>query len=101
MYLLEYSNILCIEIIIINEIEKTNIFSVKTNIFKILSLVFQENCRYLMYKYDISVFARYGRFNDVINCIKITPNMSTEHVSDIASIKELREIRDTVVSIVE
>ena len=34
------------------------------------SSVFAENCRYLIHKYDISVFARYGSLYDVMNCIK-------------------------------
>ena len=34
------------------------------------SSVFAENCRYLMYKYHISVFAWYGSLYDVMNCIK-------------------------------
>ena len=33
------------------------------------SSVFAENCRYLMYKYDTFVFARYGSIHDVMNCI--------------------------------
>ena len=48
------------------------------------SSVFAENCRYLMYKYDISVFAWYGSLYDVMNCIKNIQNVSNEHASDIA-----------------
>ena len=61
------------------------------------SSVFAENCRYLMYKYDISVFACYGSLYDVMNCIKNIQNVSNEHASNIASIKELCKIRDKVV----
>ena len=61
------------------------------------SSVFAKNCRYLMYKYDISVFAWYGSLYDVMNCIKNIQNVSNEHASNIASIKELRKIRDKVV----
>ena len=61
------------------------------------SSVFAENCRYLMYKYDISVFAWYGSLYDVMNCIKNIQNVSNEHASNIASIKELCKIRDKVV----
>ena len=61
------------------------------------SSVFAENCRYLMYKYDISVFAWYGSLYDVMNCIKNIQNVSNEHASRIASIKELCKIRDKVV----
>ena len=50
------------------------------------SSVFAESCRYLMYKYDISVFAWYGSHYDVINCIKNIQNVSNEHASNIASI---------------
>ena len=58
------------------------------------SSVFAENCRYLMYKYDISVFAWYGSLYDVMNCIKNIQNVSNEHASNIVSIKELCRIRD-------
>ena len=34
------------------------------------SSVFADNSRYLMYKYDISVFAWYRSHYDVMNCIK-------------------------------
>ena len=61
------------------------------------SSVFAENCRYLMYKYDISVFAWYGSLYDVMNCIKNIQNLSNEHASNIVSIKELCKIRDKVV----
>ena len=61
------------------------------------SSVFAENCRYLMYKYDISVFAWYGSLYDVMNCIKNIQSGSNEHASNIASIKKLRKIRDKVV----
>ena len=61
------------------------------------SSVFAENCRYLMYKYDISVFAWYGSLYDVMNCIKNIQNVSNEHASNIASIKELCKIRDKIV----
>ena len=50
-----------------------------------------------MYKYDISVFAWYGCLYDVLNCIKNIQNVSNEHASNIASIKELCKIRDKVV----
>ena len=56
------------------------------------SSVFAENCRYLMYKYDISVFAWYGSLYDVMNCIK-----NIKNASNIAYIKELCKIRDKVV----
>ena len=55
--------------------------------------VFAENCRYLVYKYDISVFAWNGSLYDVMNCIKNIKKLSNEHASNIASIKELRKIR--------
>ena len=55
------------------------------------SSVFAENCRYLMYKYDISVFAWYGSLYDVMNCIKNIQNVSNEHASNIASIKVLEK----------
>ena len=61
------------------------------------SSVVAENCRFLMYKYDISVFAWYGSLYDVMNCIKNNQNVSSEHASNIASIKELCKIRDKVV----
>ena len=61
------------------------------------SSVFAENCRYLMYKYNISVFAWYGSLYDVMNCIKNIQNVSNEHASNTASIKELCKIRDKVV----
>ena len=63
------------------------------------SSVFAENCRYLMYKYDISVFAWYGSLYDVIHvsCIKNIQNLSNEHASNIASFKELCKITDQVV----
>ena len=61
------------------------------------SSVFAENCRYLMYKYEISVFAWYGSISDVMNCIKNIQNVFNEHASNIASIKELCKIRDKVV----
>ena len=48
-------------------------------------------------KYDISVFAWYGSLYDVMNCVKNIQNVSNEHASNIASIKELCEIRDKVV----
>ena len=51
------------------------------------SSVFAENCRYLMYKYDISLFAWYGSLYDVMNCINNIQNVSNEHASNIASIK--------------
>ena len=63
------------------------------------SSVFAENCRYLMYKYDISVFAWYGSLYDVMNCIKNIQNVSIEHASNIASIKELCKIRNKVVHV--
>ena len=50
-----------------------------------------------MYKYDISVFAWYGSLYDVMKCIKNIQNVSNEHASNIASIKELCKIRDKVV----
>ena len=58
------------------------------------SSVFAENCGYLMYNYDISVFAWYGSLYDVMNCITNIKNLSDEHASNIASIKELCKIRD-------
>ena len=61
------------------------------------SSVFAENCIYLMYKYDISVFAWYGSLYDVMSYIKYIQNLSNEHASNIASIKELCKIRDKVV----
>ena len=51
------------------------------------SSVFAENCRYLMYKYNISVFAWYGSLYDVMNCIKNIQNLSNEHASNIALLK--------------
>ena len=60
------------------------------------SSVFAENCRYLMYKYDISVFAWDGSPYDVMYMyciIKNIQNMSNKHASNIASIKELHKIR--------
>ena len=53
------------------------------------SSVFAENCRYLMHKYDISVFAWCGSLYDVMHCIKNIQNLSNKHASNIASIKEL------------
>ena len=41
-----------------------------THFFTTESSVFADNSRYLMYKYDISVFAWYGSHYDVMNCIK-------------------------------
>ena len=61
------------------------------------SSVFAENCRYLMYKYDISVFAWYRSLYYVTDCIKNIEKVSNEHASNIASIKELCKIRDKVV----
>ena len=61
------------------------------------SSVFAENCWYLMYKYDIPVFAWYGSLYDVMNCINNIQNVSNEHASNIASIKELCKIRNKVV----
>ena len=60
------------------------------------SSVFAENCRYLMYKYDMSAFAWYGSLYDVMNSIKNIQNLSNEHASNVASIKELCKIRDKV-----
>ena len=51
------------------------------------SSVFADNSRYLMYKYDISVFAWYRSHYDVMNCIKNIQNLSNDHASNIASIK--------------
>ena len=45
----------------------------------------------------MSVFAWYGSFYDVMNCIKNIQNVSNEHASNIASINELCEIKDKVV----
>ena len=61
------------------------------------SSVFAENCRYLIFKYDISVFAWYGSLYDVMTSIKNIQNLSNEHASNIASIKDLYKIRDKVV----
>ena len=60
------------------------------------SSVFAENCRYLMYKYDISVFAWYGSLYDVMKNIQ---DLSNEQARNIASIKELFKIRDNVVHV--
>ena len=49
-----------------------------------------------MYKYDISVFTRYGSLYDVMNCIKNIQNLSNELASNIASSKELCKIGDMV-----
>ena len=51
------------------------------------SSVFAENCGYLMYKYDISVFAWYRSLYDVMDCIKNIQNVFNEHRSNIASCK--------------
>ena len=61
------------------------------------SPVFAENCRYLIFKYDNSVFAWYGSLYDFVNCIKNIQNVSNEHAGNIASIKELYKIRNKVV----
>ena len=58
------------------------------------SSVFAKKCRYLMYKYDIFVFAWYGKLYNVMNCIKNIQNLSNERVSNIASIKRLCKKRD-------
>ena len=56
----------------------------------IKSSVFAKNRMYLMYKYDdISVFVCYVSLYDVMHCIKNIQNVSNEHASNIASIKEL------------
>ena len=47
------------------------------------SSVFAENCRYLMYKYDISVFVWYGSIYDVMNCTKNIQNLSIRNYSSI------------------
>ena len=39
----------------------------------------------------------YGSLYDVMNCIKKIQNLSNEHASNIATIKELCKIRDKVV----
>ena len=61
------------------------------------SSVFAENCRYLMYKYDISMFSWYRSLYDVMNCINNIPNVSNAHVSNIAYNTEMCKIRDKVV----
>ena len=48
-------------------------------------------------KFDISVFAWYGNLYDVMNCIMNIQNVSNEHASNIASIKELCKIGDKLV----
>ena len=63
---------------------------------KTASLVIADNCRYLMYKYDMSVFAWYGSLYDVMYCIKNIQNSSNEHASNIASIKKLCKIINEV-----
>ena len=47
------------------------------------STVFAENCGYLMYKYDISVFVWNGSLYDVMNCIKNIQYLSNEHACNI------------------
>ena len=42
-------------------------------------------------------FAWYGSLYDVMNWVKNIQNLSNDHVSNIASIKELCKIRDKVV----
>ena len=59
------------------------------------SSVVAGNCRYLMYKYDIFVFAWYGGLYKVMN--KNIQNLSNEQASNIDSIKELCKIGDRVV----
>ena len=50
-----------------------------------------------MYKCYISVFVSYGSLYDVMNCIKNIQNLSNEHATNIAYIKELYKTRDKVV----
>ena len=65
------------------------------------SSVIAENVRYIMHKYDISVFLWYGDLSSIISKIKINrKEFSDYQLSNIETIRELCNVRDGIILVI-
>ncbi len=62
------------------------------------SSVFAENCRYIMYKYEIPIIMWYGELKALMSKVTAKHVLTDEQLSNVSAVQELCSIRDNILT---